>query len=169
MSNAALAKILRGVCAAFILGISFPIAGQAQTNGGTHFDGAGSGRAHFGMARAGYYGGIYRRELERHRLSSDYDAGSGLHGSFNRRDISARRLGSYGDWRQSYWPHWGWDVAAGLLAMAPAYDSYYYGVGFSYEVPADAGAVAYCVQRFRSYDLASGTYLGRDGYRHACP
>lgn len=30
-------------------------------------------------------------------------------------------------------------------------------------------AAAYCAQRFRSYDPASGTYLGNDGYRHACP
>ena len=42
----------------------------------THFDGAGSGRAHFGTARAGYYGGIYRRELVRHRVSSYYGAGA---------------------------------------------------------------------------------------------
>ena len=41
-----------------------------------------------------------------------------------------------------------------------------------------AGAFAYqpepvsrqeCAQRFKSYDPRSGTYLGRDGYRHACP
>ena len=168
MSNASLAKILLAVCAAFILGISFPIAGQAQTNGGTHFDGAGSGGAHFGTARAGYYGGIYRRELERH-VSSDYGAGSGWHGNFNRRYISARRLGSYGEWRQSYWPYWGWDMAASAAYDSYYYDSYYYDIGSNYEVPADAGAVAYCVQRFRSYDLISGTYLGRDGYRHPCP
>ncbi|MGO4570751.1 BA14K family protein [Microvirga sp. 2TAF3] len=31
------------------------------------------------------------------------------------------------------------------------------------------GAVAYCAQRFKSYDPASGTYLGYDGLRHACP
>ncbi|WP_246682836.1 BA14K family protein [Methylobacterium sp. WL9] len=30
-------------------------------------------------------------------------------------------------------------------------------------------AVAYCQQRFRSYDPASGTYLGNEGARHACP
>jgi hypothetical protein len=30
-------------------------------------------------------------------------------------------------------------------------------------------AVAYCSQRFRSYDPASGTYLGYDGNRHSCP
>jgi hypothetical protein len=28
---------------------------------------------------------------------------------------------------------------------------------------------AYCAQRFRSYDPASGTYLGYDGLRHPCP
>jgi hypothetical protein len=32
-----------------------------------------------------------------------------------------------------------------------------------------ADAVDYCVQRFRSYDPGSGTYLGNDGYRHPCP
>lgn len=30
-------------------------------------------------------------------------------------------------------------------------------------------AVAYCAQRYRSYDPASGTYLGYDGNRHPCP
>jgi len=36
--------------------------------------------------------------------------------------------------------------------------------------PAVAGdPVAYCMQRFRSYDPASGTYLGFDGLRHPCP
>jgi hypothetical protein len=31
------------------------------------------------------------------------------------------------------------------------------------------GSVAYCQQRFRSYDPASGTYMGYDGMRHSCP
>lgn len=30
-------------------------------------------------------------------------------------------------------------------------------------------AAAYCAQRYRSYDPASGTYLGYDGNRHPCP
>jgi alanine dehydrogenase len=30
-------------------------------------------------------------------------------------------------------------------------------------------AVAYCSQRFRSYDPASGTYLAKDGGRRPCP
>jgi hypothetical protein len=28
---------------------------------------------------------------------------------------------------------------------------------------------SYCAQRYRSYDPASGTYLGYDGMRHPCP
>jgi hypothetical protein len=35
--------------------------------------------------------------------------------------------------------------------------------------PAQVGAVDYCAQRYRSYDPASGTYLGFDGVRHPCP
>jgi hypothetical protein len=27
---------------------------------------------------------------------------------------------------------------------------------------------AYCMQRYRSYDPASGTFLGNDGRRHPC-
>ncbi len=30
-------------------------------------------------------------------------------------------------------------------------------------------AVSYCMQRYRSYDPNSQTYLGRDGMRHPCP
>jgi hypothetical protein len=32
-----------------------------------------------------------------------------------------------------------------------------------------SNSVNYCLSRFRSYDPASGTYLGNDGYRHPCP
>ncbi|MGO4387722.1 BA14K family protein [Microvirga sp. 2YAF29] len=36
--------------------------------------------------------------------------------------------------------------------------------------PAYGGsATAYCAQRFRSYDPASGTYMGYDGVRRSCP
>jgi hypothetical protein len=45
--------------------------------------------------------------------------------------------------------------APGYVAVAPPYP-----VG---------DAIAYCMQRFHSYDPSSGTYLGFDGYRHPCP
>ena len=126
MSNAALAKILRGVCAALVLGISFPIAGQAQMHGGTHLMVPERQSPFRDCARSLLrdlsrgIGAAPRQLLLRRRI---------VYSSLYRRGISSWRLGSYGDWRQSYWPHWGWDVAAGLLATAPAYYSYYYGVG----------------------------------------
>lgn len=47
-------------------------------------------------------------------------------------------------------------------AYAPGYS---YGSGYGYRGDAEG----YCAQRFRSYDPASGTYLGYDGERHSCP
>jgi hypothetical protein len=35
--------------------------------------------------------------------------------------------------------------------------------------PAGGDPTAYCLQRFKSYDPRSGTYLGYDGLRHPCP
>jgi hypothetical protein len=35
--------------------------------------------------------------------------------------------------------------------------------------PAGGGDVDYCIQTYKSYDVRSGTYLGYDGLRHACP
>jgi hypothetical protein len=37
------------------------------------------------------------------------------------------------------------------------------------QVVDDSASTAYCQQTFRSYDPASGTYLGYDGLRHSCP
>jgi hypothetical protein len=95
------------------------------------------------------------------------------------------------------WGGRGWGLGAGLVAgaivggalLAPRYYApgpYYYGPGPYYApgpVYADPGPayadpyadpsggdpVAYCMQRFRSYDPRSGTYLGFDGLRHPCP
>jgi hypothetical protein len=68
-------------------------------------------------------------------------------------------------------------LAAGALiggAIASQSQPYYgapvYGAPV-YGAPVYGGndAVAYCMQRFRSYDPGSGTYLGYDGLRHPCP
>ncbi|WP_424632130.1 BA14K family protein [Bradyrhizobium sp. SYSU BS000235] len=64
-------------------------------------------------------------------------------------------------------------IAAG--AANPYYGPGYYGPGYYSEPvvvqPGYAGgdAVSYCMQRFKSYDPGSGTYLGYDGLRHPCP
>jgi len=51
------------------------------------------------------------------------------------------------------------------------YDDYAYGDDYVAVSPgvADGDAVAYCQQRFRSYDPSTGTYLGYDGLPHPCP
>src|SRR5438477_638039 len=50
------------------------------------------------------------------------------------------------------------------------YDDGYADEGAVAEVPVPVGGDAsYCAQRYRSYDPASGTYLGFDGLRHPCP
>jgi hypothetical protein len=55
------------------------------------------------------------------------------------------------------------------------YDDYAYDPSYdvdepSYEVtPQSDDDAGYCQQRYRSYDPASGTYLGFDGMRHPCP
>ena len=77
---------------------------------------------------------------------------------------------------------WGWGapVAGGLIAgaiiggaLAAPYGPGYYGPAY-YPPPVAYGpppgdAIAYCMQRFKSYDPSSGTYLGYDGSRHPCP
>jgi hypothetical protein len=47
---------------------------------------------------------------------------------------------------------------------APQYTS----TGAVTAVPGNEGS-SNCAARFRSFDPASGTYLGRDGQRHSCP
>jgi hypothetical protein len=82
-------------------------------------------------------------------------------------------------WRGGGWG-WGAPVAGGIIAgaiigsaLAAPYGPGYYGPAY-YPPPVAYGpppgdAIAYCMQRFRSYDPNSGTYLGFDGSRHPCP
>jgi len=72
--------------------------------------------------------------------------------------------GGYG-----YGPSYGYSQGyaySPTYAYAPDYDEGYVAVSPSY---GGGNEVAYCQQRFRSYDPASGTYLGFDGLRHSCP
>lgn len=87
-------------------------------------------------------------------------------------------------WRHrhsGFWPGFAAGAAIGGLGSYAYYgggyydDPYYYGDSYYDEptvavVPDSGGdSVAYCAQRYRSYDPASGTYLGYDGLRHPCP
>jgi hypothetical protein len=84
-------------------------------------------------------------------------------------------------WRGGGWG-WGPAIAGGIIggaivggALAAPYAPGYYGPGYYGAPPPVAygpppgDAIAYCMQRFRSFDPSSGTYLGNDGYRHPCP
>jgi hypothetical protein len=52
----------------------------------------------------------------------------------------------------------------------PYYDDQDYGYDTGVVAIPETGVDAsYCAQRYRSYDPASGTYLGYDGLRHPCP
>ena len=69
-------------------------------------------------------------------------------------------------WRRHHWRHrhYGWGPAIGGLAAGALIG----GAIASSNARAN-DAVAYCMNRFKSYDPASGTYLGYDGLRHPCP
>jgi hypothetical protein len=68
-------------------------------------------------------------------------------------------------------------VATGaVVGGAIAASQYGYG-GYGYDYPgyystsytSGGQDASNCAQRYRSYDPASGTYLGNDGRRHSCP
>ncbi|WOH47844.1 BA14K family protein [Bradyrhizobium sp. sBnM-33] len=74
-----------------------------------------------------------------------------------------------------FWP--GFAIGAGIGSAYGYYGSpYYYDDPYYYDEtvvaagpPVGDDAVAYCMRRYKSYDPASGTYLGYDGQRHPCP
>lgn len=82
-------------------------------------------------------------------------------------------------WRGRYHHHRGYygggaalgGFAAGaILGGALASQRPYYDDGYAPGYYAGGGNQdAYCFSRFKSYDPASGTYLGFDGARHPCP
>jgi hypothetical protein len=81
-------------------------------------------------------------------------------------------------WRGHRGPGWGAPIAGfaagaiigGALASRPYYGGYGYYEEPDYAyAPQNEDAVSYCASRYRSYDPASGTFLGYDGLRHSCP
>ena len=63
-------------------------------------------------------------------------------------------------------------IVAGALiggAIVNSRPRYYYPPPARAYYPPPDDAIAYCMERFKSYDPRSGTYLGYDGYRHPCP
>ena len=186
---------LASICAASILAVAaFSNSAEAQRLGGgarmgghSGFSGGARMGGNFGGARMGGFSGarmgiagagIYRGGI-----------GPGRVGALGGRGIYRGGVGSgryaygygnqgyrygYGGYRyghRGYWPYLGLGVGALALASTrPYYDGGYYDGGYSYGgYGNDDSGVAYCIQQFRSYDPASRTYLGNDGYRHPCP
>jgi len=75
------------------------------------------------------------------------------------------KYNNYG-WYNNPWPWFAAGAAVGI-AGAYAYDDYYddgpyYGGNYA------NAHVQWCLNRYRSYDPRSNTYMGYDGYRHRC-
>jgi hypothetical protein len=142
---------------------SFARGGFGGHGGGGHFGGFGG---HFGGAR---FAGVGMRP-----------AFSGVRPGFVRpgfvRPSFVGPRAAFFHHRRFFAP--GFAFGAGLaLGAYPYYsdpyyyDPYYYDPGYYGDAPLTASpdAVSYCMQRFRTYDPASGTYIGRGGVRRPCP
>ena len=115
---------------------------------------AGHGYAGHGSAQSHYgYGGYG------HGQARGYGVGAGVAGlaagALIGGAIASQNQGYYPVQNQGYYP----------VESDPGYV-------YSEAAPVvgnNGDAVAYCEQTYRSYDPASGSYLGYDGFRHACP
>lgn len=149
-----------------VTGHGFTVTGGGGGGGGGGFHPAPSGGGFHGGPPAG---------------GTATFAGAGWHG------------GSWhgGSWGGHRWHRrgWGWGPGIGFATGYPYGCGYYdncgyYGAGYAYDDGywGDAyagptvvtrvgggGDVGYCMRRYRSYDPASGTFLGYDGLRHPCP
>jgi BA14K-like protein len=128
-----------------------------------------------GVSRPTFSGGVSRPTFSGGgvasgpRYSGGYDGGYRYHrrhggGGFIPGAVAGAVIGgalasqSYGYYDPGYYSSYGY------------YDDGYYDDGAVAAAPAPGDdSVAYCMQTYKSYDPASGTYLGYDGLRHPCP
>ena len=118
-------------------------------------------------------------------LSGNRSIGGGNFPANSRQSFAAdNRNWSGGNWNgrrnfSDFRRHRGFRGPAFAFGFGPGYydygyDDYDYGYypyddgAYAYVAPGE-DSVAYCEQRFRSYDPSTGTYLGYDGLRHPCP
>ncbi len=145
--------------ATLALGLSLvatPVMARGGGGGGFHGGGGGfhgGGAFHGGSAWGGARGG------------GGWQGGYGGYGGYG---------GGYGGWGGGYGDDYGYGDAAlglGVLGGAILGSQYpYYGSGYaSYPQDGYVASSASCASRFKSYNPASGTYLGYDGLRHPCP
>ncbi|MBR0775462.1 BA14K family protein [Bradyrhizobium diazoefficiens] len=164
--------------------------------GGAHFGGGGGARmgggASFGAGAGARMGGGGFTAAARPSGGAAFVGGRNFAAASGNRSFAAAGGNHWngGNWNGGRWHRHGggfWPgVAAGATIGALGsyayygggyyddpyyYDDGYYDSGASVAVVPDGGgdSAAYCAQRYRSYDPASGTYLGYDGQRHPCP
>jgi len=106
------------------------------------------------------------------------DSSRGLAAERGRSDAPDRAMAAYLARRPGLGAGTGRRCVGGAIAATQPwayggyYDDYAYAPGYAYGPTygyRSENADGYCAQRFRSYDPASGTYLGYDGERHSCP
>jgi len=142
--------LLCGIAIASILMIQ-PIPASAQR---VH----GAGHPHIGRGYAGH--GLARFQYQRGGYAHGYGPGYGIGAGAAALATGALIGGAIATQDQGYYP----------VQTYPAYSD----PGYVYSDAAptvynNGGSVAYCEQTYRSYDPASGSYLGYDGFRHPCP
>jgi BA14K-like protein len=124
--------------------------GRGAPHGGAHM-GGGAPAAHFGGGWHGGGGGWHGGYRHGGGFIPGAVAGALIGGA-----IASQSYGYYGG--PGYYDDPG-----------SYYDDQYYDDGAVAVAPVGDDAVTYCMQTYRSYDPASGTYLGFDGLRHPCP
>jgi hypothetical protein len=184
-------RSLRVLSAAAALALVLPMATPSFAQGHGGHGGGGGGGGHVmgggfgGGARIGGGGGNFA-------AGAAVRPGGGAAFNGGGRNFAAAGghwNGGGGNWHGGgwhrhgggFWPGVAAGAAVGALGSYAYYgggyynDPDYYGDDSYYDdssvavVPGGGDASAYCAQRFRSYDPASGTYLGNDGLRHLCP
>ncbi|MCK1273467.1 MULTISPECIES: BA14K family protein [unclassified Bradyrhizobium] len=171
--------------------------GGAHFGGGGARMGGGNFGGNFGGARIGGGGGNFAAGAAVRPGGGSFAAGTVSRQAFSPSYSGTRSVATAGNWQGGggnwsgrhwhhrhgggFWPGFAAGAAIGGLGSYAYYgggyydDPYYYGDSYYDEptvavVPDGGGdSAAYCAQRYKSYDPASGTYLGYDGQRHPCP
>jgi hypothetical protein len=131
---------------------------------------AGRGNAQFARGDRGVNGGGEFRDGRGYGRDAGFAAGAAAAGVATGAAIAAGDYG-YGYSDQYYGDNYAYDQ--GGYGDSYAYDN---GATFDAGLPLvtfnqpvqPTGDASYCAQRYRSFDPASGTYLGYDGLRHPC-
>ncbi len=123
--------------------------------------GAGHPRVSHSYAGHGYAGhGPARYQYQHRGYAHGQGPGYGVGAGVAAVAAGALIAGAIASQNQGYYP----------AETYPVYSDPGYGYNYPAPVVYDNGdSVAYCEQTYRSYDPASGTYLGYDGFRHPCP